>query len=137
MARRYQAKNLVWVMGSHQLHGLGHIAIVRNDHGTIIVIQSRIIEQVNGQINVRAFFYRLDNLNRIRWRVGVGHANIMLKKMAVMNRYFGDIRFQSANIGLLLLRCGRIPRRGLNLCREIVNPHNLILRPQHVGKQGF
>lgn len=53
-------------MGLHQLYGFSKITIVGDNHSAIIRIQSAIIQQMHGEIHIRAFFLGLYDIDHER-----------------------------------------------------------------------
>ena len=46
----------------NQLHGLGNVAVVRDDDGTVVTIKPGIVQQVHGKVDVGSLFLGPDHV---------------------------------------------------------------------------
>jgi hypothetical protein len=83
-------------------HRFRQITIIGNYYGTIVLIKPRIIQQMNGKIDVGTLFFRFYDPGKLE-RVGIGNrcADLVAEKVPVVNAYLGDICLQRSNVGLL------------------------------------
>ena len=69
--------NQFFMMLPHQFHRFGKIAIVRNNDSTFILVKPCIMKKMDGQIDIRPYFFRFDDLNFscVFRRIGQGSPN--------------------------------------------------------------
>ena len=96
LPREDESNFLRWVMEANQSHGFSEVAVVGYDYRAIVDIQPRIIEQMDCQIDVRSFFFSLQNSYGrclTRRRTGERRAHFMRKKVPLLNGEFRDRGF--------------------------------------------
>ena len=89
-----------------QSHRFGNIAVVADHYRAVVGIQPTVVQEMHGEIDVRAFFLGLDYLNcaLIPDRPPEGHLDRMAQKMSEIHLDFRPVSTQCAEVHVLPLR---------------------------------
>lgn len=120
---RIQYTHLLVKLLPHDLDWLQKVRIVRNDYSYIEPSHMGVMQQMSGQVNIRSFFFCLDNLH-IFLRLSRGHSerhhDFVGQEVAKMNGDFGDCS-QRPQIELLPYRLVKVIGACRYQSREILD----------------
>ena len=136
-SRRYQADPLVVVL-PYQAHRFGDVAVVGDDHRAIVGVHPAVIQQMHGEIDVRAFLLGPDHLRHVLApkRFRKRRPDLMAEEVAEVDFHPGPIMPQGAEIHVLPLGFRRIAGRARHPCREVLDRQNIVMGLQHLLEQG-
>ena len=126
---RCDQPNPLRVMLPDETHRLGDVAVVGDDHRTVVGVQPGVVEQMHGEIDIGPFLLGLGDLRRSLFphRVNERHSNLVAQKVPKVHLDLGPVGSQGAEVEILALRLRPVGRRGRHSRREILDRQDLVM----------
>ena len=121
----------------HKTHALCDIAVIRNYYRTVIDIQPRIVQEMNGKIDIRSLLFCPYDIHQPSPVAGVRkqRLNLMRQKMPEISFDLRAMMPQCAQIGILAPWLGWVIRARRNARREVFDFADIMVGLQYVTKQ--
>ena len=118
---------------AHQPHGFGDVAIVTHHDTAVIGIEPTVIQQMHGEIDVRALFLGPDHFDRapVSPRLRQWRAHPVSQKMSEIHLDLGPVALEGAQIDILALRFRGVAGRARDARREILDRQYLMPGLEH------
>ena len=112
-ASRCHKSDPLIVMVFDKAHRFGNVTVVAHHHGAIVGVEPAVVEQMHGEIDVRAFLLGPNHLRRAptRHRLGERCPNPVTQEMPKIHLDLGPVVAKDAEVHILALRLGLVSGR--------------------------
>ena len=130
-SRRHQSDPLAVILPD-QAHRLGDVAVVADHHRAIVRVEPAVIEQVDGEIYVRALLLGADHLRGalVTGRLRERRAHLVAEEVPEIHLDLGPVASKSAEIDVLALGFRRVGGGARHPRREILDRQDIVMRLQ-------
>ena len=117
-------------VSAHESHGFGDVAVVAYHNAAVVGVVPTVIQQMHGDIDVRALLLRLDHLHRAlrpRWPCE-RRPDPVSQEMSEIHLDLGPVALERAQIDVLTLGLRLVRGRPRYSCREVLELDDVVAR---------